>query len=71
MSKEFSLISTELEIGFDKNKKKILAGNWCFQNIRKKSNAKFLIVENFWNNKKIFDKDYIYIKKLLKKPQFQ
>ena len=67
MSKEFSLISTELEIGFDKNKKKILAGNWCFQNIRKKSNAKFLIVENFWNNKKIFDKDYIYIKKLLKK----
>ena len=36
MSREFSLISTKLELEVCKNKKKVLAGNWCYQDNNKK-----------------------------------
>lgn len=66
MTKEFSLISTNLELKCDKNKNKILLGNWCFHNSTKvKKN--FKIINNLWSKKKTFIKDYIYIRDLLKR----
>ena len=41
MSREFSLISTKLELEVCKNKKKVLAGNWCYQDNNKKN---FLVI---------------------------
>ena len=53
MTKEFSLISTNLELKCDKNKNKILLGNWCFHNSTKvKKN--FKIINNLWSKKKNF-----------------
>ncbi len=65
MSREFSLISTKLELGLCKNKKKILAGNWCYQDNDKNSSQRYLVANNPWNNPKVFNNDYKYIKKLL------
>ena len=66
MAKEYSLISTNLELNYDKNNNKILLGNWCLHNVKKiKKNHK--IIDNLWSKKAIFIKDYIYIKGLVKR----
>ncbi len=66
MAKEYSLISTNLELNYGKNNNKILLGNWCLQNAKKiKKNHR--IIDNLWSKKAIFVKDYIYIKGLVKR----
>ena len=40
MQKESYLISTNLELGHFKNKKNILAGNWCYS----ENNRKLIII---------------------------
>ena len=66
MTKEYILISTSLELNSDKNSNKIFLGNWCLHNTTKiKKN--FKIIDNLWSKKKIFIKDFIYIKDLLKR----
>lgn len=65
MSREFSLVSTKLELEFCKNKKKILAGNWCYQDDNKKNSTRYLVANNPWSNIKVFNNDYKYIKNLL------
>ena len=40
MLRDTYFISTNLEINLDKNKRKILAGNWCIENYEKKRKLK-------------------------------
>ena len=65
MSKEFSLISTKLELEVCKNKKKVLAGNWCYQDNDKKKFHSNLVTNNPWSSPRDFNNDYKYIKDLL------
>ena len=65
MSKEFSLISTKLELEVCKNKKKVLAGNWCYQDNDKKKFHSNLVTNNPWSSPRDFNNDYKYIKNLL------
>lgn len=65
MSKEFSLISTKLELEVCKNKKKVLAGNWCYQDNDKKKFHSNSVTNNPWSSPRDFNNDYKYIKNLL------
>jgi len=65
MSKDNYFISTNLEINFDKDKKKILAGNWCVEDFNKTYTPnKFKIIDNIWSNKKTRKADYKYLQSL-------
>ena len=67
MSKEFSLISTKLELEVCKNKRKVLAGNWCYQDNNKKNFHSNLVANSPWSSLRDFNNDYKYIKNLLNK----
>ena len=67
MSREFSLISTKLELEVCKNKKKVLAGNWCYQDNNKKRFPSDLFTNNPWSSPKDFHNDYNYVKNLINK----
>ena len=59
MQKELYFVSTQIEINFNKNKKKILAGNWCTSNSSKsESLGKQKVIKDIWNNKNERGRDY-------------
>lgn len=68
MQKELYFVSTQIEINFNKNKKKILAGNWCTSNSSKsESLGKQKVIKDIWNNKNERGRDYKYLQKITKR----
>lgn len=67
--KKFYFISTDLEMNFNYNEKKIIAGDWCFKNYKNykkdKNNKNLKILEKEWENEKILSKDYKYLEKII------
>ena len=66
MPQETYFISTKLEMGFIKNKQnKLLAGNWCVDNLESSKICSGLkTLKNIWSNKIEKKKDYKYLQKL-------
>ena len=66
MPQETYFISTNLEMNIVKNKQnKLLAGNWCVDNLKDyKTYNKLKTLENIWSNKIEKKKDYKYLQKL-------
>jgi phosphoenolpyruvate phosphomutase len=65
MLRDTYFISTNLEINLDKNKRKILAGNWCIENYEKKENLKrYEIFDNIWKDKQKYNTYYKYLHKI-------
>ena len=66
MPQETYFISTKLEMGFIKSKQnKLLAGNWCVDNLESsKINNGLKTLKNIWNNKIEKKKDYKYLQTL-------
>ena len=60
MPQETYFISTNLEMNIVKNKQnKLLAGNWCVDNLKDyKTYNKLKTLENIWSNKIEKKKDY-------------
>ena len=65
MPQETYFISTKLEMGFIKNKQnKLLAGNWCIDNLESSKICSGLkTLKNIWSNKIEKKKDYKYLQK--------
>ena len=64
MSKNVFFISTNLEINYF-SKKKILAGNWCFENFNKLANDDIELIGDLWEDQNIRSSDYEYLDKLI------
>ena len=66
MPQETYFISTKLEMGFIKSKQnKLLAGNWCIDNLESsKTNNGLKTLKNVWSNKIEKKKDYKYLQTL-------
>ncbi|MDC3085656.1 hypothetical protein OA196_02335, partial [Candidatus Pelagibacter sp.] len=64
MNKKTQIISTRLSFINKKKGKFLILGSWCLDTIQKLQ--KFNLEKNRWNRTKLVEKDYRYIKKILK-----